>query len=326
MSKFSSVSLFLTIALLTTTCAPYEDVLELDKADEWVNFSRSDGLGGNRVNALTIDSDNGIWMGHENNGVTLYKDGKFKNYDTSDGLIGNTVTSIVELSDGVMLFGTYSGLSILEDGDWFFLSSIGGFPLEIIDMELDADGVVWMATTIFGLIRTEDFNSFTQLLDPNCGACNTVNTIYLDSRDQLWFGTYGGLKLYKNNSMERFTTSDGLPDNIITSLFEDSRGSLWVGTFGSDKVGRRSGLQFEEVSLYNGATQNWSFTINEDRQGNVWISSIGNGLIFYDGVVMRTHEESISSPLISTLSSVRDQNGDLWFGTFEGGVWKYTPQ
>ncbi|MEN8249329.1 MAG: two-component regulator propeller domain-containing protein, partial [Bacteroidota bacterium] len=122
----------------------------------------------------------------------------------------------------------------------------------------------------------------------------------------------------------RYTSTDGLPDNWIQSIFEDNWGTLWVGTYNS--LAKKKGDSFEVVDLYNSAPQNWAYTINQDRKNTMWFGSIGNGLIYNNGSSMRTLPESLNDYRISTIASYKDKTGALWFGTYEGGLWKYTPR
>ena len=311
-----------TILLLSTTivaCLPEVETIDPATIVEWENYTTSNGLAGNQVNAITADSEGNLWFGTDN-GVSKFDGTNFTNYRTPD-LIDNFVSSIVEFEPGVMVFGTDGGLTVFDNGNWFFVDF--GTPYAVISMGIDKDGTGWIGTDTFGLIYTSDGDEYFI-----ASANDYVNSIFLDSNNIMWFGTDTGLIELQVNSATRYTTNDGLPDDWVQSIFEDSWGALWVGTY--DGLCKRAGSGFEMVSLYNSAPQNWTYTINQDTKNNNWFSSIGNGLIYSNGSSMRTDPETINaesrSTLKSTISSFRDNNGALWFGTFQGGLWKYTPK
>ncbi len=302
-------------------CLPEVETIDPSTLVAWENITMSDGLAGNRVNSIVSDSDGNLWVG-TNNGASKYDGTNFTNYRRADGLVDNFVTGIVEFEPGVMVFGTKGGLSFLDNGTWLSIPAIGGISFGVTSLGVDDNDLVWFGTDVFGLLLT-DGESIFQVWDDQCSECNEINYIYMDSKKTMWFGTSGGLKVLEGNSLTRYTTSDGLPDNHIQSVYEDIWGSLWVGTF--DGLCRRVSSGFEVEGLYNSAGQNWTYTINQDAKRDVWFGSIGNGLIYFNGSSMRTNPESLLDERISTISSFKDKDGTLWFGTFEGGLWKYIP-
>lgn len=286
----------------------------------------SDGLAGTRVNFITEDSEGYLWIATDN-GVSKFDGVSFTNYRTQNGLLNNYVTSIVEFEPGLMVFGTDEGLSIFQNGS-FIASDInlGGKvtpPYQVLSLGVDGDGYGWIGTFPYGLWITEDGTEYFQVWDSSCNDCNIINYIYLDSQDNVWLCTEGDLESYDGSSWQRYNTANGMPNNSVQSVFEDSWGEIWAGTY--DGLAKKTNNSFEEFSLYNSAQQNWAYTLNQDSNYNLWIGSIGHGLVYFDGTVMRTEEASLNDKRLSTISSFRSSDGALWFGTFEGGLWKYSP-
>jgi len=321
MKQLLKYALLLFLAILAG-CLPKVDTIDPSSV-EWTNYTTANGLAGNQVNTIVSDQEGTLWIG-TNNGVSKFDGTTFTNYQTTNGLLNNFVTSIVEYEPGFMLFGTNGGLSILDHGNWFSILNLDGnnTPYSVTSMGVDKKGLVWIGTDTFGLLYI-DQNSFYQEWDYGCSNCNYVNYMYLDSKNVMWFGTNGGLKKLQGTSFIQYTTTNGLPNNSVQSVFEDSWGTLWVGTYNG--LSTLEGSGFIEKNLYNTAPQNWAYTINQDAENKVWVGSIGNGLIYFNGSAMRTNPESLADKRISTISSFKDSNGALWFGTFEGGLWKYTP-
>ncbi|HEY4485315.1 MAG TPA: two-component regulator propeller domain-containing protein [Nitrospiria bacterium] len=76
----------------------------------WTTFTNKDGLGGNFIHSLIMDSDGRIWAG-TNGGASWYDGRVWRNFSKDDGLVDNNVFSIVFSANGDRWFGTWQGLS-----------------------------------------------------------------------------------------------------------------------------------------------------------------------------------------------------------------------
>jgi ligand-binding sensor domain-containing protein len=314
------------LAAIIVGCLPEVEAPDPSAIVEWENFMPSDGLAGTQVNSITEDSYGNLWIA-TNNGVSKYDGLSFYNYNTSNRpLPSNFITSILEYEPGFMVVGTDAAMAIFDGINWQTIYfDQNNTPYDVLSMAVDADGYGWVATDLYGLLFTDGDNNWWQWWDDQCYYCNFVNTMTLASNGTLWLGTQDGLKAISPSGNEtRYTIQNGLPDNYIQSIFEDSWGTLWVGTY--DGLARLEGNRFVAVDLYNSAPQNWVYTIGQDSRKKLWFGAIGNGLIYFDGVVMRSDEASLSDNRISTISSYGSSDGTLWFGTFEGGLWKHKPK
>jgi len=58
-----------------------------------------------------------------------------------------------------------------------------------------------------------------------------VQTIFEDSRNDVWIGTSNGLSRYKKGaSFKRFSEKNGLAGNYVAAIEEDNNGHLWIST------------------------------------------------------------------------------------------------
>ncbi len=76
----------------------------------WTTFTKKDGLGGNFIHAVVVDSNGLVWAG-TNGGVSWYDGARWRNFSKDDGLVDNNVFSIVFDDKGDRWFGTWQGLS-----------------------------------------------------------------------------------------------------------------------------------------------------------------------------------------------------------------------
>ena len=77
-------------------------------------------------------------------------------YSTDSGLVHNDVISIAEDENGGMWFGTYGGVSHLQEGTWTSYTTADGLLSDTVyDIAFDLDGSVWFATAA-GACRLQD--------------------------------------------------------------------------------------------------------------------------------------------------------------------------
>src|SRR5688500_12332123 len=96
---------------------------------------------------------------------------------------------------------------------------------------------------------------------------------------------------------DSWTTDNGLPQNSVNSILQTRDGYLWLATFGG--LVRFDGLRFQVFTTgnTNGLRSGRFRGLFEDRAGNLWITTEGQGLTRYrDGVFTTyTTENGLSS-------------------------------
>jgi ligand-binding sensor domain-containing protein len=68
----------------------------------------------------------------------------------------------------------------------------------------------------------------------------------------------------------------------------------------------------------NGMVREFVRTMYQDKNGNYWFGTNGNGIIRYDGQALEKMTIADVSPHFRVLEIVEDKAGNLWFGTSEG--------
>ena len=119
---------------------------------------------------------------------------------------------------------------------------------------------------------------------------------------------------------KHYSLSDNLPSETIRSIFLDSRGLLWVGT--DNGLCQYNGVDFKTYNKEDGLAGKDIWAITEDKEGNLWIASYGDGLSKFDGnkFLNFTKDDGLISNSIRSLS-VNDSN-HLLIGTEEGlSIW-----
>jgi ligand-binding sensor domain-containing protein len=206
---------------------------------------------------------------------------------------------------------------------------------------LDKSGIMWFTTLKEGVYKYEG-KTFINISEKDGLCSNVVNAVIEDKKGVMWFGTNKGLCKYDGKKFtniplpqedtQSVSLETGLPSRkteTILSLIQDNRGDFWIGT---DAAGayRYDGKSFTSYLKFEGKVQpdsvynNCITSIIEDRNGHIWICSFTHGgLSEFDGTTMTHHplKDDYGDGMIST--SYKDKEGNLWFGTRNGGIYKY---
>lgn len=164
------------------------------------------------------------------------------------------------------------------------------------------------------------------------GLSNALCTaVCQDSLGYLWVGTEDGLNrfngrewvVYKSDPTDEHTISD----SFITCIYEAADGHLWIGTFsGGVSVFDPGTGRFRRVglSLPTGDAAGNILTFFEDRAGNMWIGTRGDGAFCLnkEGKVVRILSTRSPKPDLLPFDTVRTivqiADGSILLGTPRG--------
>jgi len=173
----------------------------------------------------------------------------FKNLSIKDGLSQNTALSIFQDKQGFIWIGTYDGLN-RYDGRKF---------------------ISFMPTTT----------------GKNTLLSGTIYSICDDNEGTLYFGTYGGgLSVYDpvSSTMTNYTETnchgtDAITSDFIFKLRKDANGIIWIAGRNGVSAFDPKTKTIQTWSSRNGKFPKATATdINFDTDGNVWASTIGQGI------------------------------------------------
>lgn|GEM_PF-858546 len=282
------------------------------------------------IRRIYKDKTGVVWIGTDGSGLIKLIPGKTKNsapfiyrykytpFDI-DGIASNAVESLLEDRSGILWIGLYrAGL------DKLLLRGTQPHNRE-------AEQFIYLKHNPRDPQKSLSFDA--------------VNDIIMDKKGALWVGSDGGgvdeiipgpnkdepLRYfhYKNNP----SNPKSLNNDNVTCLLEDSKGSIWVGTFrgGLNILNRDKDPKTTSFIHYthdennpDSLSHNFIQTIVEDREGAIWIGTVGGGLNRFDRKTGTfTHyknkpdnPESLSLDYVTGI--LEDHSGTLWIGTSYG--------
>jgi len=126
--------------------------------------------------------------------------------------------------------------------------------------------------------------------------------------------------------IEHFSIEEGLSQNTIICSIQDSRGFMWFGT--EDGLNRFDGYTFKK--FFHNPSDPYSLSHNriksiyEDREGSLWVGTMGGGLNKFirekeHFIHFKANPQNPYSLSDNTILSIyEDRSGYLWLGTYAG--------
>lgn len=189
-------------------------------------------------------------------------------------------------------------------------------------MALYQKGVFMYSSAAVPFLYIGSRSHWNDLIGDRC-----VTSILQTRSGQIWTATdNGGLYGFTPDlkSIQKFKCSpaaDGVPSTTI-GLFEDSKGRVWFGSFARGcgivnlSTGKCSYIPLE-------GTDNRQFNVYayaEDKRGQIWAASMGNGLLKYNEKTRKMETYCQSSTLWSSSIFYDKSNDMLYVGTYNGVV------
>jgi ligand-binding sensor domain-containing protein len=147
---------------------------------------------------------------------------------------------------------------------------------------------------------------------------NSVTSIAQTPDGRIWIGTEEGLARFDGLRFTPYGSSNTpqIRNQHVLALLTDRAGALWVGTYGGG-VQRYQDGAFTDVSA--GLSNLVVGQLYQDRAGRIWACTDKGLNVFENG---RFHPYAAAEPLASdlVLRILEDRGGDLWVGTYGGGL------
>jgi len=160
---------------------------------------------------------------------------------------------------------------------------------------------------------------------------SNVISITQDQKGFMWFGTRNGLNRYDGVNMVTFHHRSfdptSLTNNLVNSIKVGPGGLLWVGTYDGLSIFDNEQFRFGDINHFIPLKEKPDFgnilSIDTDQQSGVWVSTVANGLFYFDtksAEMIRYKSDKNSGGICSDLVNVVkcDSKERVWVGTRDG--------
>ena len=248
------------------------------------------GIGSNNIKSVYIDEPKScVYIGTHAGGLTVLhrNSGRMENFNQHNSqLVNENVYAILPDGEGNLLLGTLSALVDFNPEKRSFTT-----------IEKETDGTPFNSLQIMTLFRDsrkrlwiggeEGISVFLQqglkiqkapILPTSTVTKIFTNCIYEAANGIIWVGTREGF--YRFNEQEkqfkRYTTANGLPNNVVYGILEDTFGRLWLSTN-------------RGISCFNPKTEKFrNFTESDGLQSNQFNASsfcrTSSGEMYFGGI------------------------------------------
>lgn len=302
---------------------------------DFVHYTTENGLADNNVSAIFLDKSNKIWLGHENGMLTVF-DGKVFTPMRSRLLPKDKkIYSFFQDRRGSLWIATATGgaIRILNPSrnaasrlQIKVYSGREGLSQYVFSCGEDARGNLWFLTDVGIKIMQQGGQSFAFFNHPDMPP-GQVTCLIQDMQRNFLIGTSGGCVsryLVKENRFEHLVkTSDlntglsGVP-NFVYAIFEDSKGNVWSSVFNFGVCRYSSNHRLTIFSTANGLSVNKVKCIAEDREGNILLGTLGEGMEVFSSEKFISFSKKDGLPDKQVWAICKDLSGRMWFGTNEG--------
>lgn len=279
-------------------------------------------IASNYLLCITADRRDGVWVSAEYGGVPhlqvmdkgvvrIFPNGR-ENLDLS-----NVVRMVKKQRDGSVMVGTRDGCLYHYSADMAQMLVKSHFDSNIYSVVEMPQGRMWIGTRgkgIYGIPGLDFKNKKVFCLKP-------------DDRGRMWIGTFGeglSVAIPRGEGYEvRTFFADSVGLNEVRCLAIDRKGMLWGGTSGGlfcvDPT--RFAADGKGLRVYKRGSEIHDMLV--DRQGRLWLTVPGEGLVCMQDGNFRILDAS--QGLINNMvqSVVETEDGNLWVSTQQGvSCWK----
>jgi len=285
--------------------------------------------------ALAGDGAGIVWGGTGGNGPFRVINRTRLLAFSGEGEIGLTtpfVQAVAVDGDGLIWFGTQSGLFRLDEKMWvkeLADNIISPGINRISALESSNSSQLWIGTSNAGIrMKPIEGGLGSERLYTTATSnlpTNAISALTRDSADTLWAGTQIGIARYNSTGdvWERPVPIDALPSELVTSLLAEGS-NLWIGTDNGLAVYNLTSESLEILPEFKGRHVT-AMTVDSLRRA--WVGTLTDGLFVRedDGVWRRhIHQPGVSDGLLagSVVALAADPNtsGGVWVGIDLAGI------
>ena len=289
----------------------------------FINYNVGEGL--EQSDILSVgQAENGYLLYGSNEGGVGYYDGyNFKSIKEKNGLSNNVVFSIVIDKQNNVWASTNSGVNTLSPN----LNSVTkiyneGTPFYSSYYSVEYNKLYFGSAKGLYIFNGD---SLEKQITSNEVLNNAfVNSIYTDSKKNIWIGTRlnGLFRINSEEQVSQFSTLNKLPSNYVKTIIE-TKNKIWVGTLNGVAMIEKDSVS--DFTLPNNADGNITITSSTKYNEELVFGALNGHLYFINPInnSLRIINENNGFRYKKIWSLFTDKEGNLWFGTLGQGLTKF---
>lgn len=285
-----------------------------------LNYHISNGLLDETINVITCDENGLIWIGGKN-GLLSFNGKEFTYFTIRQDNNSNNIISLLIDYEKNLWIGTHNGLFKYRGKGFASYTKddgLGGaFVYQIIK---DKKNNLWLTTESNGIFKFE--NGFFKNYSFKNGLLDNNTKCILENDDgSIWVGTNLGISKFKNEKFENLIYGANFKQQApINCFFKDKQNNIWVG--GRNGLCCMKKYKSNYITTYYKLPTNISeydvWSINEDKNGNIWAGTYLAGLYKLVGQQFVNQNANTKEDIETVLEIEFDKNNNLFGATLNG--------
>jgi ligand-binding sensor domain-containing protein/serine phosphatase RsbU (regulator of sigma subunit) len=286
------------------------------------------------VYSILQDSHGYLWIG-TGSGLSQYNGFEFENYTVNDSLADDFITCGIS-SGNDLWFGHMNGrISFYHNKNFSKVNAQGRDLSPVTHFARDPKGNIWFSTYEEGLFRLDPHDLGNN--SKPFGMHQVIHTFEFVNEHEVLLGTGTGLvfcKLSGSDTLISTTLIRNIPQTKITGIQKKRKGPGYYVSTENDGLFlvtlNKHDFHVSEVIPASDVRIMGIQQILEDSQSDLWIATIGNGLIkiSFNGSVdpEMTFFNKSGGFLTDNVKTVfEDREGIIWSGNYGDGLTRIIP-
>ena len=306
-------------------------VLEYSRDLGVQKFTPPDILPTTRITSILFDKANRLWFSTYGEGVFCYENNRLHIFNTRNGLSENVVYNLLLAPDSTVWAATDLGISVcaIKNGkkNIRVIDTKAGLPDNIVrSLRQDAAGNIWIGLQDKGICYIDKISGKVVVPAGTEGwQFGQVNDI-LPMKREIFIATeeFGIIEIHPGlPALNRMMPVKGKNMHTVQQLLLDRNEQVWVVADNTLSIANSNHFQIIEIPpVWQEAVK----AIAVDTTGKIWFAN-------KKGIFSKDNNNTPIEPLrgirnidyASIVSLYSDKNNTLWIGTYNNGLYRYTP-
>ncbi len=279
-----------------------------------INFKLRD------VWAFSEDSKGNIWIAAYGKAIKIHNN-KIVTYGSKEGLNRYQISVIFEDREHNLWFGTDDGMYMLRNENPEIFPKFKGINIDAWAINEDSKGTIWIGTESLNLLTYKNGKLFHPVPNVLKGVSG-INAIFIDDENNIWLGLNNYIIKNKNGKWNRFILKGNSLESEALCFLKDKSGRVLFGTTfdglfyfkNSHIIPFNSGNNDEIPTFYS---------LLQDSKGNIWAGT-DTGIRKIEKDSFKLPENFYPIQKYSVMNILEDSLNNLWLGTYEAGLFKYS--
>ncbi|MEL0457356.1 two-component regulator propeller domain-containing protein [Flavobacteriaceae bacterium SZ-1-7] len=309
----------------------------------------------NEIRTVAETQSGNLWLGSKGGKIFFYENNLLK-HTFPDDLKGKNKEILSDLNvyslfidhDENLWIGTKGkGLFVIKNINNTNIDALEVMPYKIGSLQKiyaitqDSYNNYWIGSHGNGLgVIKNPFKNPKHLIYNTELVSNYIRYLFTDSDNNLWIATNEGINLLTSDQLNAENRSfipikhikenkSSLSFNAVDHIFQASNNTFFVSTMGGGvnildyPNFKNRNFEWQKLDVSNGLSSNKVFSVQEDRDNNIWIcNSLGVDKYYADTgrIDNFLNEKNLSTSYFSEGCSATLKNGNLLFGNHKGFI------